>query len=338
MTDGGLWVWAEEREGKFEPSTFELLGKARELADNLGARVTALWLTAAGSPAAGDPRPGGGSASARAHGKEDPQRLVASGADRVVKVASPHVAPQRLGILARAALQFLEDKKPDAMLLADTPFHRALASRLASKLETGCVCGVTSIDLDTMERQLVFAVRAYDGRITEQYAVRTKPAIALVEAHAFRAPSPEESRYGSTEEGATDAREEHSRIKPQGRVKGARLIDTVVCLGGALPEKEVPRARELAQRLGAKVVGDRHAHEMGFVKDDEVVGLGHRRERAKLWIALGTWGSLDHLEAVQADTMVAAHPDANAPVMRRAQFGIVGDLGKSLDGLLGSVR
>lgn len=317
MSDG-LWVWAEERDGKFESSTFELLGKARELADNLGARVTALWLTAAG--------------------KEDPQRLIASGADKVVKVASPHVAPQRLGILARAALQFLEDKQPDAVLLADTPFHRALASRLAARLETGAVAGVASIDLDTMERQLVFGVRAFDGRIVDEFAVRTKPAIALVAPNAFRAPLPDDYRFGSTEEGATDAREEHSRIRPKAKAAAAGETGRFVCLGGALAEKDVPRARELAAKLGAVVVGDRHAAELGFVKDEEVVGLGQRRVRARLWLALGTWGSLDHLQAVHAESFVAAHPDASAPVLRRADFAIVGDVAKAVDGFLGAAR
>jgi len=314
----GLWVWVEERGGRFDSSTFELLGKARELADNLGARVTALWLTADGG--------------------DDPQRLVAAGADKVVKVASPHVAPPRLGILVRAALQFMQDQRPDALLLADTPFHRALASRLAARLETGCVAGVSNVELDTMERQLVFTVRGFHGRLTESVVVRTKPALALVEPHAFRAPLPDDMRYGRVEEGATDAREEHSRIKPKAKGDARREADVVVCLGGALAEKDVPRARDLAHRLGAKVVGDRHAHEMGFVTDEEVVALGHRRERARLWLSLGAWGSLDHLEAVQAETIVAAHPDPEAPIARRAQFAILGDVSKALDGLLGALR
>lgn len=314
---GGLFVWCPETGKGFDPAALALLGKARETADMLGARVHALWPTAGG--------------------KADPQALVASGADRVLRVSSPHVEPPRLGILARVAEAVVKERAPDALLFPDTPFLRALAARLAARLQTGCVAGAHAVELDTTENALVFAQRAFGGRVLNASVVTAKPVLALLAEHAYRVPVPDETRYGSTEDVVIEVREEHARVRPLERVAAAEPGRVPVAVGigrGLGSEAAAKRARDLARLLGAKVVGDRHAGDLGWVEPGEVVGLGAGSLETRLYLALGVLGSMDHLAAVNAEVIAAVHAEPDAPVFRRANYGIVGEPVKVLDALL----
>ena len=92
---------------------------------------------------------------------------------------------------------------------------------------------------------------------------------------------------------------------------------------------------DLAERLGAVVVGTRPAMDAGLIEREQMVGqTGIRCVDADVYLALGISGSSQHQSSLKrVGTLVAINRDERAPIMRDADVAIVADVEPAVQAL-----
>lgn len=118
----GVWVFSETPQ-----LTLELLGKARGLADSLSSEVVAITST------------------------EDGNKLIQSGADKVLTLTNPALGSFQVDTYTDAFENLITERKPDILLIGATRNGLEFTPRLAERLKTGCVTEATKLELDGEE-------------------------------------------------------------------------------------------------------------------------------------------------------------------------------------------
>lgn len=139
-----VYVFVEQREGVIQPVAFELLGKARELADQLSQNVVAILA-------------GYGIA-------EKASELIAYGADSVLCIDAPELVYYITEPYAQAVTKVVEERKPSILLIGATTIGRDLGPRLSARLETGLTADCTGLDISE-EGDLMMTRPAFGGNL-----------------------------------------------------------------------------------------------------------------------------------------------------------------------------
>ncbi len=315
-----IWVVAEAEEGALTPGSLEMVGKARELADALGAYVQAITL---------------------GEGLEDmAQELIHCGSDGVYLAddglaSHATLVEYHLETYAQVLGDLFQEQKPEIILFGATKLGQELAPRLAQRLGTGLISDCLDLFIDETERVLLAKHPVYGG---EYFHVSTflgaKPQIATVRPGALRLPFADEYRYGDVEKVAINLDGIEGKVKvlsvaaeeaqPQAALSEAAVI---VAGGRGLGDAEgFALVKELAEALGGQVAGSRGALDEGWIGEEQLVGLSEITVKPDLYIACGISGDVHHYFAMQdSKFVVAIHKDPNASIFKTANLGIVGD-------------
>jgi electron transfer flavoprotein alpha subunit len=356
---GEVWVWVEVDDARPAEVSLELLGRARELADRLRARVGAV-VCGAGVTELG---PG----------------LIAHGADTVYAADHPDLAAYLAQPYARLLTELIRVRKPQIVLYGATTAGRDLAPRIASALRTGLTADCTDLrigDHHTRERDyedLLWQIRpAFGGNIIATIVCPDhRPQMATVREGVMRLPEPDERRSGRVllvpvmRDGApaVEAAQppadqgDGDRIgplflKPEDftvalleRHKEAKRVDLkgarVIVSGGAGvgSADDFALIHELAETLGGVVGATRAAVDAGWVPREHQVGQTGTTVRPKLYIAAGISGSVQHRAGMdQSARILAINTDPLAPIFSVAHYGIVGDLFKVIPLMIAAYR
>jgi len=93
--------------------------------------------------------------------------------------------------------------------------------------------------------------------------------------------------------------------------------------------------RRLAERMGAALGGTRVAADRGWLEADRFIGSTGKIVAPKLYMAFGVSGAGQHLAGItDSEWVVAVNSDRTAPLLKRADLGVVGDLHQILPCLL----
>ena len=311
-----VWILAEfTPEGNVHGVSFELLGAARALADDLGCEVWAVALGCGLAPAAA--------------------ALIRHGADKVVAVEDERFRgfndELECNVLERLVRRF----KPEILLGAATSKGRALIPRLASKLHTGLTADCTGLAIDPQTCELLQTRPAFGGNIMA--TIRSggfRPQMATVRPKVMKALEADPGRTGSILWEAVDAADLanikqiiESVVENQGTVNlsDARII---VSGGRAMKGPEgFQLLEQLARRLGGAVGASRAAVDNGWIAYPHQVGQTGQTVQADLYIACGISGQIQHLIGMQScKTIVAIDTDDTTPMMQMADIAVKGDL------------
>ena len=109
------------------------------------------------------------------------------------------------------------------------------------------------------------------------------------------------------------------------------IIDAerVVSIGKGIGAKEnMKLAEDLARAAGAALGSSRPVAEtLRYLPINRYVGMSGQKFRGNLYIAVGISGAGQHLKGIkEANTIVAINSNANAPIFKNADYGVVGDL------------
>ena len=311
--DRGIWVVAETRNGALAGVTQETLGCARELADMLGVHVATVILGHNVSGLAAD--------------------AIARGSDLVYIGDAPLLADYRTETYVKPLADLVTEKKPEIVLLGATARGRDLAPRLAARLSTGLISECVALDLDESERLLLGTRVTHGGAMLATVACpKARPQIATVLPGHLHALPPDPYRSGTTEEITLTVSDsdvisavEPAQAPPHHQpLAGARIIVAGGRgMGGAEGFKLL---EELADLLGGEVAASRSAVEFGWAPRERMIDVTGNLVHPDLYIAIGISGAFPHRLATRGTRcLVAINKDANAPIMRRADYGIAGD-------------
>ncbi len=311
----GVWVLAEQRDGELRRVTLELLGKGRELADNLGVDLTALLL---GQDVA-----------------NLSQELINYGADRVFLAESPRLEYYRTDTYTRIIVHEIREHKPEIFIVGATYLGRDLAPRIAKRLDTGLTADCTELTIDQEKRLLVQTRPAFGGNIMASIVTpEHRPQMATVRPRVMKAVTRDASRNGEIIKIPVNIDEKDMRINILEIVKEARKgvnleeADIIVAGGRGVgtPEK-FKVLEELAQVLGAELGASRDVVDAGWISSTHQVGQSGKTVTPKLYICCGISGAVQHIAGMRdSEVIVAINKDPEAPIFQIADYGIVGDL------------
>ena len=328
-----VWVFIEQEAGEIAPVSLELLSKARELADELDGRVSALLF---------------------GHGVADlSQRAIHYGADLVLLVDHPELAVYRTLPYARVAVDLVQERQPYIFLLGATPTGRDLAPRIASAARVGLTADCTALQLGDFERRgqvyndLLYQIRpAFGGNIIATIVnPETRPQMATVREGVMRLGEPDGARQGEIERIEPRFNEDDLVVRvldrailpPSCDLKGASVI--VAGGMGVGSEEDFQLIHELARVLGGEVGASRAAVDAGFISQDHQVGQTGVTVRPRLYVACGISGSVQHRAGMdQSSKIIAINTDPDAPIFQVAHYKIVGDLKKVIPWMIRTYR
>lgn len=313
----GVWVFAEQRDGKLQKVALELLGKGKEIAQKLNTDLTAVLL--------GE------------NVDEMAKELAFHGADKVLAVESPLLKDYTTDGYTKVICDLVNERKPEALFLGATFIGRDLGPRVAARLSTGLTADCTSLDVDEETKNLLMTRPAFGGNLMATIVCSDhRPQMSTVRPGVFEKLERDETRECNIEKVKANLKEEDIRVKIEKIVKLAKeTVDIseakiIVSGGRGLGKAEnFKLLRQLADVLGGEVAGSRAVVDAGWLDKSLQVGQTGKTVRPIVYIACGISGAIQHLAGMQdSDYIIAINKDPDAPIMKVADLGIVGDLNK----------
>ncbi len=322
-----IWVFAEQRDGTLTRVAEQLMSKARELADVLGAKAEAVVI------------------GHEVEGLCEP--LIWQGADTVYLADDEQLAHYRTEPYARVLTNLIRDKKPEIVLFGATVIGRDLAPRISQRLHTGLTADCTGLDIDEGERLLLQTRPAFGGNVMATIICpRHRPQMSTVRPGVMIARPPDKTRTGAIERVPVSVDKQDLRVLVQEVVKEARrraelenariIVSGGRGLGGPDGFKLM---EELAAAIGGEVGASRAAVDAGWITQDHQVGQTGKTVHPEIYFACGISGAIQHQAGMKESRfIVAINKDAGAPIFRLADVGIVGDLYKVVPEIIREIK
>ena len=321
-----VWVFVEQEEGKVHPVSWELLGKARELAEDLSGEVEALVLGQGVELIA--------------------KEAITYGAEKVYVMDDPVLEYYRNETYAHGVVKLCQKYNPEILLLGATTLGRDLAGSIATALETGLTADVTGLEIDPETKNLIMTRPAFGGNIMASILCPNhRPQMSTVRPRTFPLPEKDESRKGEIVREDLGLSENAVKVKrvgfiPKDKTVNLEYAEVVVSGGRGLGGPEGFRLlRELAELLDGEVGASRAVVDAGWIDYEHQVGQTGKTVRPKVYIACGLSGAIQHRVGMQnSDLIIAVNTHPEAPIFRIADLGIVGDVYEVLPALIESLK
>jgi electron transfer flavoprotein alpha subunit len=309
----GVWVFAEQRDGKIASVAYELLGIGRKLAGDLETDLSAV-LFGASQAEAGE--------------------LIKWGADRAYHSSDPIFERFHDEPYAQLLTSLIRKHRPEIVLTGATPIGRSFFPRVAARVRTGLTADCTSLAIDKETRNLLQVRPAFGGNIMATILCPDyRPQMATVRPRVMKRCTYDEARKGDI-----------IPVQSEGLRSRTKVLDTVKELSGStvnLQEAEIivsggrglgdPKGfkllEELAELLGGSVGSSRAAVDSGWIPYRHQVGQTGKTVCPKVYFACGISGAVQHLVGMQSsDVIIAINRNPEAPIFDAASYGLVGDL------------
>ncbi|MCP5050011.1 MAG: electron transfer flavoprotein subunit alpha/FixB family protein [bacterium] len=204
-----------------------------------------------------------------------------------------------------------------------------LFPRTAAKIESASLLNdCVAIDLETSH----FTKPVYAGKLVSTFVMEDEYRMFTLRPNIFSGPS-----------GSDGADPEIVNVEPVKKESGSKIVDLIkseskridlteaeiiVSGGRSLKSKENFEILEkLSSALGAGLGASRAAVDAGYASHDMQVGQTGKVVNPKLYIACGISGAIQHFVGMKTSkVIVAINKDPEAPIFKKADYGIVGDL------------
>jgi len=310
-----MLVIIEVRDGKIKKASLEALSEARRQGAELSACLIGDAVAALAPELA-------------AYGAQ----AVYTAEDARLKLYSPRA-------YTRAAAAAAEKSGAEWILLAGTALGRDLAPRIAARLGRAAVPDVVAISGGTLRRPCYSGKAFQSVELTGGAAITLRPNVfPAVKADAPAAGTVQPLGVAFDEKDfAGGAASLHIPEKAELDVAEA---DIIVAGGRGLKAPEnFSLIRDLAQVLGGAVGASRAVVDAGWIDHPHQVGQTGKVVSPSLYIAVGISGAIQHLAGMSSSkVIVAVNKDADAPIFKVADYGIVGDLFAVLPPLTAAIK
>lgn len=311
----GIWVFLEQKNGKVQSVSYELLGKAQELAKKLNCQVSGVLI---------------------GNKLEDQiDELIFCGANNIYLVEAPELTNFQDEPYTNILVELVKKYKPEILLCGATNIGRSLISRVAINIKAGLTADCTGLDIDPDKKILLQTRPAFGGNIMATIiSPNYRPQMATVRHKVFTPMEPDKKRKGKIIRESFDSSLYFSRTKLLEIVDEVESLinlseaDIIVSGGRGMGGPEnFKLLEELAHSLGAAVGSSRAAVDAGWMPYSHQVGQTGRTVAPKIYFACGISGQIQHLVGMQSSKIIVAiNKDPEAPIFKVATYGIVGDL------------
>ena len=320
-----VWVVAELVQRSLRPVTYELLGKAQDIANRVNGEVAVVLI-------------GGSDAASHI------PALGAYGADTVYLANDDQLTDYNTELYTDLLVSAIRRLQPYAVLVPSTTNGRDMAPRVAARLQIGLTGDCIGIELDT-DGELAQLKPAFGGNIVSPIYSKTLPAMATVRPGMLEARQPDWSIQPQTVRLDVPQILEprlkllQSAVEPGLGTTRLDESEVVVCIGlGIGGPENIPLVRQLADVLEAPLAGSLKVAAYKWVPSQLQIGLTGKAVAPRFYIAIGISGQPNHLVGAQkSEYVVAINNDAEAPIFTAANFGIVGDWARVVPALTKSI-
>jgi len=303
--------------------TLELLSKGKELTKEFGKKLIAVAIGKHEEP----------------HTKD----YIAHGADNVfvVETELEHFkAEEYAGFLEK----IIKETNSETVLIGSNKNGKELASRLAGKLNTGCI--IDCINLSVKNNKLIVERVVYSGNAIAEQQFNSKPEIVTIPPKVFNPLQADPNHKGEIVKKKFDAEKYNSKIMKIQEMKAGDVnveeAEIIVSCGRGFKKKDdIKLVNELADALKGKTVGCSRpiAADLKWLSEDHWIGLSGHKVKPKLYIAAGISGQIQHIAGMRdSGIIVAINKDPEALIFKSADYGIVGDLYEVLPKLTNAVK
>ena len=324
----GVFVFAQQVDNVISNIAYELIGKGKELAKDLGVEGTAVLV------------------GSDVKGLAD--QLAEYGADKVIVVDDPELKEYRTEPYTHAIASVIKEFKPEIFLIGATAIGRDLGPRVCARIHTGLTADCTKLDIGD------FPMNPVPGRETKHnQLLMTRPAfggntIATIACPDFR-PQMATVRPGVMQKAPKEAGKKAvvTEFNP-GFTKNNKYVDILEVVKAVSNTVDIMDAKilvsggrgvgspenfkildDLAEAIGGTVSCSRAVVDAGWKPKDLQVGQTGKTVRPNVYFAIGISGAIQHLAGMEeSDIIVAINKDESAPIFDVADYGVVGDLNK----------
>ncbi|MBR4543797.1 MAG: electron transfer flavoprotein subunit alpha/FixB family protein [Lachnospiraceae bacterium] len=336
----GVFIYAQQVDNQISPISFELLGKAKELAAPLNAQVTAVLI---GSDVKGLC-----------------DSLAEYGADRVIVVDDPELKDYRTEPYAHALASVINEYKPEIMLVGATAIGRDLGPTVSARVATGLTADCTSLEIgdfplqpipgkesEQKHNQLLMTRPAFGGNTIATIACPdNRPQMATVRPGVMQKIDPVKGAKAEVVEYNPGFTANNKYVTIKEIVKAvsdtADIMDAKILVSGGRGVGSAENFKlldDLAAALGGTVSCSRAVVDAGWKPKDLQVGQTGKTVRPKLYFAIGISGAIQHVAGMEeSDIIVAINKDEDAPIFDVADYGVVGDLNKIVPKLTEEIK
>lgn len=320
---GEVWVAAEHADGVVHPATFELTGKARELADSLETKV--------------------GVCIAGKNVTHMAEELIAAGADHVYAIEHDLLAEFDPTAYRKAISDAIDKYAPQIVLYAATPQGRSLAPMISYRTGCGLTADCTGLDIRDSSRKgeigLLLQTRpALGGNVMA--TIRTKSSkcqMATARPGVMKRIPVDPSRKGQIIHHKVEITDDDVSLDIIKTELGHGAVnlhaDVIVSGGKGMASREgfdklvthLTGALERKLEAPAERGASRAAVEQGYIERIHQVGQTGTSVGPKLYVALAISGAIQHMIGVaNSGTIVAINNDPNAAIFKQCDYYMVG--------------
>ncbi len=335
----GVFTFAEQVDHKITGVSFELIGKGKELAQDLVDKtVTAVLIGY--------------------NVKDLADQLAEYGADRVIVVDDPELENYRTEPYALALAGVINEFKPEIMLVGATAIGRDLGPTVSARVQTGLTADCTKLEIgdfplearegqEQKHQQLLMTRPAFGGNTIATIACPdNRPQMATVRPGVM---VKAEKKPGAKAEVV----EFNPGITPNDKfveilnivkdtVKVADIMDAKILVSGGRGVGSAENFKileDLADALHGTVSCSRAVVDNGWKPKDLQVGQTGKTVRPQVYFAIGISGAIQHTAGMEdSDLIIAINKDESAPIFDVADYGIVGDLNKIVPALTKAIN
>jgi electron transfer flavoprotein alpha subunit len=316
-------VILEQRGGKWNRMSFEVISVGKKIAEAAGLSLEALVIGAGVEGLVSEATKYG---IAKAH-----------------SIDNPLLGDYTSDGYTVALEQFIRAKQPKYVLFPHTYQVRDYAPKLATRFGRPLVSDV--VDIKAEGSKIEFVRQLFQGKLNADVDAEGEPQFASVQAGAFRA----QESQGTTapvEQFTANIDSSQIRSKPEQPFREAQrsvdlgAADLIVSVGRGIKEKDnLPVVEALAEALGAELAASRPICDNGWLPMERQVGSSGQTVAPKVYFAVGISGAIQHLVGMKGSkTVVAINKDENAPIFETADYGIVGDLFEVVPALVDEIK
>jgi electron transfer flavoprotein alpha subunit len=316
-----ILVYTENWDGKFKKFSFELVSYAAALAKEAGSTVTALSI---------------GKVS-----DDELKKLSVYGAQKVLSIVDDRFNALDNKALSKAVVAAAQAEGSKIIVLAHNNLGKALAPRVAVRLNAGLETGVVALPVSF--DPFVIKKKVFTGKAVAEVQINGDVKVMTLAQNSFELVEANTAETIEAFDPQVADADFSIKVKETNKVTGKVLLtdaETVVSGGRGMKSPDNwGGLEELADLLGAGMACSRPVSDEGWRSHSEHVGQTGKMIAPNLYFAFGISGAIQHLGGVSSSkVIVAVNKDPEAPIFEAADYGIVGDVNVVIPQIIAAVK